>query len=66
MWHANDKEGDEEGGAEEGSGKAGPRVKMGCHGAEGRRGILTANCRAHVLGFAKKSALVVRRFKWAM
>ena len=32
MRHTDDQEGDEEGSAKEGSGEAGSRVEMGCHG----------------------------------
>lgn len=34
MWHADYKEGDEEGGAEEGGCEAGSWVEMGCHGRD--------------------------------
>ncbi len=35
MRHSDDQEGDEEGSAKEGSGEAGSRMEMGCHGAGG-------------------------------
>ncbi len=44
MWHANDEEGDEECGAEEGGCEAGSGVEMGYHGRWGLRDFLVFEC----------------------
>lgn len=59
MWHTDDEEGDEKGSAEERSGEARSRVKMGCHvGGEQRVSMLRGEAHAVAIAMSRVPDIV--------